>query len=98
MTKTKPVAGAAGESPWKDRARLLAAMAHPVRLVILEALCERPRCVKDVNALVPLAQAHLSQRTPHLRQGAQTAPAVFTAEGRSSGYAGRGPEQIRQIR
>jgi len=53
---------------WKDRAALLAVMAHPGRLSILEALCERPRCVKDINAVVPLAQAQLSQHMAALRK------------------------------
>jgi ArsR family transcriptional regulator len=53
---------------WKDRAALLSVMAHPVRLSILEALCERPRCVKDINAMVPLSQALLSQHMAALRK------------------------------
>lgn len=53
---------------WNDRAALLAVMAHPVRLLILEALCERPRCVKEINAVVPLAQAQLSQHMAALRK------------------------------
>ena len=56
------------ESPWKEPAALLAVMAHPARLSILEALCETPRCVKDINALVPLAQAQLSQHMAALRK------------------------------
>jgi len=43
-------------------------MAHPVRLAILEILCGRPCCVKDINALVPLAQSHLSQHLSALRK------------------------------
>ena len=53
---------------WKDRAALLSLMAHPARLAILEALCERPRCVKDINTVVPLAQAQLSQHMAALRK------------------------------
>jgi len=53
---------------WNDRAALLAVMAHPVRLSILDALCERPRCVKDINTVVPLAQAQLSQHMAALRK------------------------------
>jgi len=53
---------------WKDRAALLTVMAHPVRLSILEVLCERPRCVKDINAVVPLAQSQLSQHMAALRK------------------------------
>jgi ArsR family transcriptional regulator len=56
------------EDLWKDRAQLLRALAHPVRLTILELLCERPRCVKEINALVPLTQAHLSQHMATLRK------------------------------
>lgn len=53
---------------WSDRAALLAVMAHPARLAILESLCERPRCVKDINARVPVAQAVLSQHMAALRK------------------------------
>ncbi len=53
---------------WNDRAALLAVIAHPVRLSILEALCRRPRCVKDINTVVPLAQAQLSQHMAALRK------------------------------
>jgi ArsR family transcriptional regulator len=47
---------------------LLGIIAHPVRLAILDILCEQPRCVKDINALVPLAQSHLSQHLSALRK------------------------------
>ena len=53
---------------WEDRAALLAVMAHPVRLKILSALCERPRCVKDINSELPLAQAQVSQHMAALRK------------------------------
>ena len=66
--KEEPAARAAHEGLWEDRARLLGAMAHPMRLAILEILCEQPRCVKHINALVPLAQPHLSQHLSALRK------------------------------
>lgn len=56
------------ELPWSEQAQWLRAMAHPVRLIILEALCERPRCVKDINSLVPIVQPHLSQHIAALRK------------------------------
>ena len=56
------------DSAWDDRARLLRVMAHPVRLMILSALCERPQCVKDINSLVPIVQPHLSQHMAALRK------------------------------
>jgi len=56
------------DTAWDDRARLLRVMAHPVRLMILSALCERPQCVRDLNSLVPIVQAHLSQHMATLRK------------------------------
>jgi len=53
---------------WEDCARLLQAVAHPVRLAILTALAEHSRCVKDLNALVPIAQPRLSQHMAALRR------------------------------
>lgn len=53
---------------WTERAQLLRVMAHPVRLMILEALAERSRCVKDLNSLVPIVQAQLSQHMAALRK------------------------------
>ena len=56
------------DDPWGDRAWLLRLMAHPIRLMILSALCERPQCVKDINSLVPIVQPHLSQHMAALRK------------------------------
>ncbi len=56
------------ENIWEDRARLLRAMAHPVRLTILEMLYERPRCVKHINSLIHIAQPQLSQHMAALRK------------------------------
>jgi ArsR family transcriptional regulator len=64
----QPLVVAEHEEPWREHARLLGVMAHPVRLAVLDILCEQPRCVKDINALVPLAQSHLSQHLSALRK------------------------------
>jgi ArsR family transcriptional regulator len=56
------------DTPWDERARLLRVMAHPVRMMILGALCDRPMCVKDLNSLVPIVQAHFSQHMAALRK------------------------------
>lgn|GEM_PF-622035 len=53
---------------WEQRARLLRTMAHPVRLMILESLCEGPRCVTDINGLIDIPQPHLSQHIAALRE------------------------------
>ena len=64
----EPPVGPGHEGFWRERARLLGVLAHPVRLAILEILCEQPRCVKEINVLVPLAQCHLSQHLSALRK------------------------------
>ncbi len=56
------------EKFWVERARLLRVMAHPVRLMILETLSQRSRCVKDLNLLVGISQPHLSQHMAALRK------------------------------
>ncbi|MBN1912241.1 MAG: winged helix-turn-helix transcriptional regulator [Pirellulales bacterium] len=56
------------EPAWDDQAKLLRVMAHPMRLMILTALCERPQCVRDLNSLIPIVQAHLSQHMAALRK------------------------------
>jgi ArsR family transcriptional regulator len=53
---------------WREPAELLRLVAHPVRLMILSLLCEKPQCVKDLNTLVPVVQPHLSQHMAALRQ------------------------------
>jgi ArsR family transcriptional regulator len=59
---------AQSDTAWDDQARLLRVVAHPMRLMILSALCERPQCVKDINSLVPIVQPHLSQHMAALRK------------------------------
>ncbi len=52
---------------WDERSKLLRIIAHPVRLMILESLCDGGKCVKDINNLVPIPQPHLSQHMAALR-------------------------------
>lgn len=55
------------DAKWNEWAHLLRVMAHPTRLMILNALCQRPHCVKDINSLVSIVQPHLSQHMAALR-------------------------------
>ncbi|MBN1441123.1 MAG: winged helix-turn-helix transcriptional regulator [Planctomycetes bacterium] len=48
-------------------ASLLSAVAHPVRLLILEHLLGGVRCVKDLNDVIPVSQPNLSQHMAALR-------------------------------
>ena len=58
---------AQADAKWDELAHLLRVMAHPTRLMILNALCQRPHCVKDINSLVCIVQPHLSQHMAALR-------------------------------
>jgi len=62
-----------GTADWEARAQLLRAIAHPVRLQILDALCHGPLCVNDVNALVTIPQPQLSQHMTALRKAGMVA-------------------------
>ena len=52
---------------YEARARVLKALAHPVRLQMVEALQRQPRCVCELQALsglsLPTVSRHLSQLT-----------------------------------
>ncbi len=65
---TEQGSGRRGEAAWQGQARILRVLAHPVRLLILAALASRSQCVKDLNRLVPLSQARLSQHMAALRR------------------------------
>lgn len=60
--------GRRGGATWQAQARILRVVAHPVRLVVLAALTRRSQCVKDLNKLVPLSQARMSQHMAALRR------------------------------
>ena len=52
----------------QEQSRLLRVIAHPVRLMILQALSGSSRCVKDLNGLVSVSQPDLSQHMAALRR------------------------------
>ena len=68
VDQPRPPAPDVAKDRWANEARLLAVLAHPMRLAILEILCRKPCCVKHINALLPLAQSHLSQHLRALRE------------------------------
>jgi len=53
---------------WNEQSKLLKLISHPIRLMILELLCDNVKCVKDINALVPIPQPNLSQHIAALRE------------------------------
>jgi ArsR family transcriptional regulator len=50
-----------------DAAELLKAFAHPTRLMILQELRQEPKCVSDMEELVPARQPNISQHLAVLR-------------------------------
>ena len=51
----------------KSATALLRAFAHPTRLAILQELSNGPKCVTDLEDLLPVRQANLSQHLALLR-------------------------------
>jgi ArsR family transcriptional regulator len=54
--------------PYDLQAGLLKALAHPVRLQILDILREGEQCVCHIEAVLKLRQAYISQQLTTLRQ------------------------------
>lgn len=57
----------AGSIDTKDAAELLKAFSHPTRLAILQELAAGPKCVTDMEELLPARQANISQHLAVLR-------------------------------
>lgn len=51
----------------RDAAELLKAFSHATRLAILQELIEGPKCVTDMEELLPARQANISQHLAVLR-------------------------------
>ncbi|MBI1387022.1 MAG: metalloregulator ArsR/SmtB family transcription factor [bacterium] len=56
------------KTEWNEAASWLKAMAHPVRLAILDDLCRGPQCVNDVHQVVDVSQPNLSQHLAALKK------------------------------
>jgi ArsR family transcriptional regulator len=52
----------------KVRADILKALAHPVRVMIVEALSKRDRCVCELNALADIDQSNISRHLAILKR------------------------------
>ena len=56
-----------GSANSKATAELLKAFSHPTRLAILQELAVGPRCVTDMEEILPARQANISQHLAVLR-------------------------------
>ena len=52
---------------FKKRADIIKAMAHPARLIVIEALKDGEKCVCELNELIDLEQSTLSRHLAVLR-------------------------------
>ena len=52
---------------FESKAEILKAMAHPVRLLILEELVKNPRCVNAIHEILEVRQPNISQHLTILR-------------------------------
>lgn len=57
----------AGSISPREAAELLKAFSHPTRLAILQELVAGPKCVTDMEELLPARQANISQHLAVLR-------------------------------
>jgi len=55
-------------SPYRKQSQILKALAHPVRLQILDALREESECVCHLTTLLGKRQAYISQQLSVLRE------------------------------
>lgn len=53
---------------WREAAEQLRLPGHPVRLALLEELSKAPKCVTDIQELLEVRQANISQHLAVLRQ------------------------------
>ncbi|MFO7904623.1 MAG: metalloregulator ArsR/SmtB family transcription factor [Pirellulaceae bacterium] len=53
---------------WREAAERLRVLGHPVRLALLEELSKAPKCVTDMQDLLEVRQANVSQHLMVLRQ------------------------------
>ncbi len=53
---------------WREAADQLRLLGHPVRLALLDELSKAPKCVTDIQDLLEVRQANISQHLAVLRQ------------------------------
>jgi len=57
-----------GSQRWSGAADLLKMLGHPVRLALIEELSKAPKCVTDIQDLLEVRQANVSQHLAVLRE------------------------------
>lgn len=73
---------------------MLKALAHPVRLLIVEKLLEKEQCVNDIRELVNVSQPNISQ---HLNTLRFSGIVDFRQQGNLRCYFLRNPQNIKKV-
>jgi ArsR family transcriptional regulator len=76
------------------KAQMLKALAHPVRLLIVEKLLEKEQCVNDIRELVNVSQPNISQ---HLNTLRFSGIVDFRQQGNLRCYFLRNPQNIKKV-
>jgi ArsR family transcriptional regulator len=78
----------------KKKAQLFKALAHPIRLLIVEKLLEKEQCVNDIRDLFNVSQPNISQHLNILRYSGII---NFRQEGNLRCYFLNDPQIIKKI-
>lgn len=83
-----------GRQQWRDAADRLRLLGHPVRLALLDELSKAPKCVTDIQDLLDVRQANVSQHLAILRQAKIVG---FHEDGNVRCYYILRPELVRDV-
>lgn len=75
-------------------AQLFKALAHPIRLLIVEKLLEEEKCVNEIHELVDVSQPNISQHLNILRYSGVV---DFRQQGNLRCYFLKEPERIKKL-
>ncbi len=79
---------------YKQGSQLFKALAHPIRLLIVEILLEEEKCVNDINELVNVSQPNISQHLNILRFSGVV---DYRQEGNLRCYFLKKPQKIKKL-
>ena len=79
---------------FRKAANILKAIAHPTRLMILDALCKKNECVREFEEDIKKRQANISQHLAILRSAGLI---DYTQDGKRRCYYLKKPELVKSI-
>lgn len=79
---------------YKNGVQVFKALAHPIRLLIVEKLLEEEKCVNDIHDLVDVSQPNISQHLNILRFSGIV---DFRQKGNLRCYYLKNPQKIKKL-